>query len=112
MANGIDGLIFKHGELLPCKLANPVTESWDAFWKDVCEQLGKGRVVEFGAHLMAMEQADKPVSGFLLGKQLHGQVIFIGRVFTTDGGEDAVSLTEGQKALVETIQKQEDAKDE
>lgn len=46
MANGIDELIFKHGELLPCKLANPVSESWDAFWADVCEQLGKGKVVE------------------------------------------------------------------
>ena len=106
MANGIDGLIFKHGELMPCKLANPVSESWDAFWKDVCEQLGKGRVVEFGAHLLALEQAAEPASGFLLGKQLHGQVIFIGRVYRTDGGEDAVSLTESQKELVKTIQKQ------
>ena len=112
MANSIDGLIFNHGELLPIKLANPVKTGWQAFWKDVGEQLVKGRVVEFGNHLVAMEQAAEPVSGFLLGKQLHGQVIFIGRVYRTDGGEDAVSLTEGQKALVETIQKQEDAKDE
>ena len=112
MANSIDGLIFNHGELLPIKLANPVKTGWQAFWKDDGEQLVKGRVVEFGNHLVAMEQAAEPVSGFLLGKQLHGQVIFIGRVYRTDGGEDAVSLTEGQKALVETIQKQEDAKDE
>lgn len=34
----------------------------------VGEKLGEGRTIEFGAHLMAMEQADKPVSGFLLGK--------------------------------------------
>ena len=68
MANSIDGLIFKHGELLPCKLANPVSESWDAFWKGVCEQLGKGKIIEFGAHLVALEQAAEPVSGFFTGQ--------------------------------------------
>lgn len=112
MANSIDGLIFKHGELLPIKLANPVKTGWKAFWKDVGEQLVKGRVVEFGNHLVAMEQAAEPVSGFLLGKQLHGQVIFIGRIWNDRNEEEAVNLTEGQIELIKTIQKQEDTKDE
>ena len=101
----IKALKFSHGELSPIDLPNPVKLGWDRFWDAIQRNLGEISMVEFGSFLVAFHQRNADDNLFLLGKTLHGNVIFIGRVWNDRGeAEPTLYLTSQQIELLKTIE--------